>query len=281
MPKAQQAFDLRQFPSAEQTDRVGAVTLPVAEFTFAAVRALATLAMQQAIAVDTEAQAPAFDIDVHLAGLRLFGKEYQTPNFQRGVAQLLVNLAVGQGGHRVLRWNRGVAQDRVCACRCQRVAVRYSTGLQEDVSAGCELMPERLVTDDLEQDMKNAAALTLALALTAGLSGAQARAAGDAEAGATLFKRICGGCHQVGESARGSFGPQLNGIFGRPSGSSTDYQYSDAMKSAGIVWTRETLTAYLENPKEVVPGTRMIFWGLSDPEKIENLLAYLQTFQPQ
>ncbi|AWM95210.1 cytochrome c family protein [Pseudomonas sp. 31-12] len=129
--------------------------------------------------------------------------------------------------------------------------------------------------------MKNAAALTLALALTAGLSGAQARAAGDAEAGATLFKRICGGCHQVGESARGSFGPQLNGIFGRPSGSSTDYQYSDAMKSAGIVWTRETLTAYLENPKEVVPGTRMIFWGLSDPEKIENLLAYLQTFQPQ
>jgi cytochrome c len=133
----------------------------------------------------------------------------------------------------------------------------------------------------LEQDMKRAAALTLALVLNAGLFSAQAHAAGDAEAGATLFKRICGGCHQVGESARGSFGPQLNGIFGRPSGSSSDYQYSDAMKSAGIVWTRETLTAYLEAPKEVVPGTRMIFWGLSDPEKIENLLAYLQTFQPQ
>ncbi|MHC8395470.1 c-type cytochrome [Pseudomonas sp. LB3P93] len=129
--------------------------------------------------------------------------------------------------------------------------------------------------------MKKAAALTLALVLNAGLFSAQAHAGGDAEAGATLFKRICGGCHQVGESARGSFGPQLNGIFGRASGSSTDYQYSDAMKSAGIIWTRETLTAYLEAPKEVVPGTRMIFWGLSDPEKIENLLAYLQTFQPQ
>ncbi|MFJ7284591.1 c-type cytochrome [Pseudomonas sp. NPDC099000] len=129
--------------------------------------------------------------------------------------------------------------------------------------------------------MKKAAALTLVLLLTAGLFGAQAQATGDPEAGATLFKRICGGCHQVGESARGSFGPQLNSIFGRPSGSTTDYQYSDAMKSAGIVWTRETLTAYLEAPKEVVPGTRMIFWGLSDPEKIDNLLAYLQTFQPQ
>ncbi|WP_033060312.1 c-type cytochrome [Pseudomonas mandelii] len=129
--------------------------------------------------------------------------------------------------------------------------------------------------------MQKAAVLTFALMLTAGVFNAQAQAAGDAEAGATLFKRICGGCHQVGESARGSFGPQLNGIFGRPSGSTTDYQYSDAMKSAGIVWTRETLTAYLEAPKDVVPGTRMIFWGLSDPEKIDNLLAYLETFQPQ
>ena len=129
--------------------------------------------------------------------------------------------------------------------------------------------------------MQKTAVLTVALMLSAGVFSAHAQATGDAEAGATLFKRICGGCHQVGESARGSFGPQLNGIFGRPSGSTTDYQYSDAMKSAGIVWSRETLTAYLEDPKEVVPGTRMIFWGLSDPEKIENLLAYLQTFQPQ
>ncbi|WP_223520342.1 c-type cytochrome [Pseudomonas sp. GL-B-19] len=128
---------------------------------------------------------------------------------------------------------------------------------------------------------QSAVFITFTCFLNAGLFSLPAHAAGDAEAGATLFKRICGGCHQVGESARGSFGPQLNGIFGRHSGSTTDYQYSDAMKSADIVWTRETLTAYLEAPKEVVPGTRMIFWGLSDPEKIDNLLAYLQTFQAQ
>lgn len=142
-------------------------------------------------------------------------------------------------------------------------------------------MQLRHATHEWEQNMQKAAVLTLTLLLNAGLFSAPAHAAGDAEAGATLFKRICGGCHQVGESARGSFGPQLNGLFGRPSGSTTDYQYSDAMKSAGIVWTRETLTAYLQAPKKVVPGTRMIFWGLSDPEKIENVLAYLQTFQPQ
>jgi cytochrome c len=129
--------------------------------------------------------------------------------------------------------------------------------------------------------LKKAAVLTVALMLNAGVFSTPADAAGDAEAGGKLFNRICGGCHQVGDSARGSFGPQLNGIFGRHAGSTTDYQYSTAMKSSDVVWTRETLAAYIEAPKKVVPGTRMIFWGISDPEKIENLLAYLQTFQPQ
>lgn len=129
--------------------------------------------------------------------------------------------------------------------------------------------------------MKKTAVLTFALMLNTGLFSLQAQAAGDAVAGEKLFGRVCGGCHQLGESARGSFGPQLNAIFGRLAGSTTDYQYSSSMKSSGVVWTRETLIAYIEDPKEVVPGTRMIFWGISDPEKIENLLAYLQTFQPQ
>ncbi|WP_285416099.1 cytochrome c family protein [Pseudomonas sp. efr-133-TYG-5] len=131
--------------------------------------------------------------------------------------------------------------------------------------------------------MNPTALLTLALSLSAGLLSTPTLAAGDAEAGGRLFPRLCGGCHQVGESARPGFGPQLNGIFGRPAGTSANYVYSDAMKNAGLTWNRETLTAYLKDPKAVVPGTRMIFWGLSDEEKIDDLLAYLQTFaqQPQ
>ena len=50
------------------------------------------------------------------------------------------------------------------------------------------------------------------------------------------------------------------------------------MKSSGVVWTREKLAAYIEEPKSVVSGTRMIFWGISDQEKIEDLLAYLALF---
>ena len=77
------------------------------------------------------------------------------------------------------------------------------------------------------------------------------------------------------------FGPQLNGIIGRAAGTSANYVYSDAMKNSGITWDRATLKAYLEDPKGVVPGTRMIFWGLSDEEKLNNLLAYLQKFSAE
>jgi len=126
--------------------------------------------------------------------------------------------------------------------------------------------------------MNNTAALTLALLLGTGLLSPFTQAAGDPEAGAKIFPRLCGGCHQVGESARPGFGPQLNGILGRPAGTSANYVYSDAMKNSGLTWDRDTLIAYLKDPKGVVPGTRMIFWGLSDEEKLDNLLAYLQTF---
>ncbi|UQS16939.1 c-type cytochrome [Pseudomonas sp. HS6] len=129
--------------------------------------------------------------------------------------------------------------------------------------------------------MKKRALLTFALILNAGLLSTPSLAAGDAEAGGKIFPRLCGGCHQVGESARPGFGPELNGIIGRPAGTSANYVYSDAMKNSGVTWNRETLTAYLKDPKGVVPGTRMIFWGLSDEEKIDNLLAYLQTFPNQ
>ncbi|CAI8818041.1 Cytochrome c2 [Pseudomonas sp. IT-232MI5] len=131
---------------------------------------------------------------------------------------------------------------------------------------------------DPEPSMKNTAALSLALMLGTSLFSTLSHAAGDPEAGAKIFPRLCGGCHQVGESARPGFGPQLNGIIGRPAGTSENYVYSDAMKNSGVTWDRETLIAYLKDPKGVVPGTRMIFWGLSDEEKLDNLLAYLQTF---
>ena len=129
--------------------------------------------------------------------------------------------------------------------------------------------------------MNRTAVLAVALVLNIGMASTQAHADGDAEAGGKIFKQVCGRCHHIGPNARSAFGPQLNGIFGRHAAGTTDYQYSDPMKASGIVWDRETLTALIKDPDALVPGTRMGFWGISDPEKIENLLTYLQTFAAQ
>lgn len=118
--------------------------------------------------------------------------------------------------------------------------------------------------------MKKSTVLILAFAFHAA-----AHAAGDARAGSNVFASKCASCHSVGPSARGGFGPQLNGIFGRVAGSTSDYQYSAAMKQSGIVWSEKTLAAFVSSPGKVVPGTRMRFWGLGSERQIADLLAYL------
>jgi cytochrome c len=102
-------------------------------------------------------------------------------------------------------------------------------------------------------------------------------AAGDVAAGKAAFAR-CAACHQLGPSARGAFGPQLNGIIGRPAAASTDYRYSAAMKSARIVWSEKNLAAFIQAPGDVVPGNKMRFFGIGNEQTIADLLAYLRTF---
>lgn len=99
---------------------------------------------------------------------------------------------------------------------------------------------------------------------------------GDPQAGQAAFK-LCSSCHQVGPYARAGYGPQLTGVVGRRAGSTTDYHYSEAMQKSGIVWTEDKLAAFLRAPHDVVPGTKMRFWGMSDEQKIADLLAYLRS----
>lgn len=82
---------------------------------------------------------------------------------------------------------------------------------------------------------------------------------GDAERGALLFARQCSACHQLGVGAVNRVGPQLNRVFGRTAGSVEGYKYSKSMArmgNDGLVWTLDTLDAYVENPRSLVsaPG---------------------------
>lgn len=118
--------------------------------------------------------------------------------------------------------------------------------------------------------------LALALGgLTAPCQAAGAKPNGNAVAGKAAFNK-CASCHQVGPSARGGFGPQLNGIVGRRA-AATDYAYSAAMKKSNIVWNEAALAAFLKAPGDVVPDTKMRFWGIGNEQQLADLLAYLRT----
>ncbi|MEQ6204912.1 c-type cytochrome [Sulfitobacter sp. HNIBRBA2951] len=109
---------------------------------------------------------------------------------------------------------------------------------------------------------------------------ATAEQIGDVDKGAKVFSK-CTGCHQIGEGATDRIGPHLNGIFGRGAAAHDGYRYSKSMKRAGddgLVWTAETLDAYLENPRALVSKTRMSFRGLKDAEDRADVLAYMRSF---
>ncbi|WP_414471918.1 c-type cytochrome [Microvirga sp. M2] len=113
--------------------------------------------------------------------------------------------------------------------------------------------------------------------LLAGLAQAQAQ---DAAAGEKVFAQ-CRACHQIGPNAKNAVGPELNGVIGRHSGSVEGYNYSPANKNSGLTWDEATFRDYIQNPKAKVPGTKMIYAGLKDEQKINDLVAFLKQFDAQ
>ncbi|WP_299029684.1 c-type cytochrome [uncultured Sulfitobacter sp.] len=112
------------------------------------------------------------------------------------------------------------------------------------------------------------------------VGGASAEGLGDAEKGAQVYKK-CASCHQVGDGAKNRVGPQLNGLFGRVAGTVDGVKYSESMVrmgNDGLVWTAETLDAYIENPRALVSKTRMSFRGIKDEQQRSDLMAYLRIY---
>jgi cytochrome c len=120
--------------------------------------------------------------------------------------------------------------------------------------------------------------LTLsALVVIASSSFAFGAMAQDAAAGKTSFNK-CLPCHSIGEGAKNKVGPELNGLNGRKSGTAPDYNYSDANKNSGITWDEATFKEYIKDPKAKVPGTKMTFAGIKNENEVNNLWAYLSSF---
>jgi len=110
--------------------------------------------------------------------------------------------------------------------------------------------------------------------LIIGLSHAHAK---DAAAGERVFAQ-CRACHQMGENAKNAVGPHLNGLFGRTAGSVEGYNYSPANKNSGITWDEAVFREYIQNPRAKIHGTKMVYAGLKDEQRINDLIAYLKQF---
>ena len=94
------------------------------------------------------------------------------------------------------------------------------------------------------------------------------------KAGEVMFQHRCRVCHS-NDMKHPSYGPPLKKIIGRKAGSVVGFNYSDALKNSGIVWTKEKLREWIEDNKSVMPGTRMRHIGVTDKTEQDFILHYL------
>ncbi|MDB5707537.1 MAG: cytochrome c family protein [Sphingomonas bacterium] len=122
--------------------------------------------------------------------------------------------------------------------------------------------------------MKYVAGLTM-VAMLAGATALSASPPADPAAGATVFKK-CASCHNVDPSGRNGLGPNLRGVVKRKAATAAGFTYSPAMQASKLTWNDATLDRFLTAPRTAVPGTKMIFVGLPNPQDRANVIAYLK-----
>jgi cytochrome c len=138
---------------------------------------------------------------------------------------------------------------------------------EDDAETTADTSATPTATNAAEPAVANAAAPAATVTL--------ASLTGDATKGATVFKQ-CMACHSVKEGEN-RVGPSLHAVVGRKSGQIAGFAYSAANKNSGLTWSADQLFTYLEAPQKTVPGTKMSFAGLKNPQDRADVIAYLKT----
>lgn len=88
-------------------------------------------------------------------------------------------------------------------------------------------------------------------------------------------------CHSTKQATQRT-GPSLFGIVGRKAGTEPGYnRYSKAMLESNITWSPELLDKWIEDPRALMPRTRMLFSGLRDPVERQLIVDFLQRLNVQ
>jgi alcohol dehydrogenase (cytochrome c) len=122
------------------------------------------------------------------------------------------------------------------------------------------------------------AAFTLGVAVVSSIGMSRlAWAQNELSTGQKVFSTECAVCHSTVPGGSG-FGPTLAGVVGRGAGSLPGFDYSTALKSSGLVWTKAALDQFLKGPGQMVPGTTMEATVPSAVQRTD-LIAYLATLK--
>ena len=96
----------------------------------------------------------------------------------------------------------------------------------------------------------------------------------DLKRGRLLFIQ-CRACHEVKAGLPHKVGPNLNGILGRKAGAAAGFKYSDVLVKSGVVWSRETLDAWIRQPASLVPGNAMAYPGIANDADRAAVIAWM------
>ncbi|MGB8275616.1 MAG: c-type cytochrome [Alphaproteobacteria bacterium] len=125
--------------------------------------------------------------------------------------------------------------------------------------------------------MAHGKVLAAAIAVAAMYVAAPALADGDPAAGEKVFKsHLCFACHKL-EAGKNGAGPSLHGVYGAKAAQTPGFAYSDGLKNSGITWNDENLEKWVEGPKTLVAGTKMVLAKpVTDKKDRDDLIAYLK-----
>mgnify|MGYP001613562297 CR=1 FL=1 len=101
----------------------------------------------------------------------------------------------------------------------------------------------------------------------------------DVKAGETLVKK-CTSCHSFDKGGKNGVGPNQWGLVGSHFARNDSYTYSAAIIALkDKKWNQQELSDFLANPKKAIPGNKMSFAGIKNPQDRANLIAYLSTLK--
>lgn len=93
--------------------------------------------------------------------------------------------------------------------------------------------------------------------------------------GESLVKK-CTSCHSLEKNGPNRVGPHLWNVITRDKASVPDYKYSAALTAKGGAWDYKSLFMMIHKPSRFVPGTKMSFAGLSNPQDAADVIEYLR-----